>query len=957
MNRIERRSKAIKSAVVTLAIAGLMSVFATPLPAQAAESVATVESFNSVGSSWTRALGTSTAQSDGDATEGASALALTYDISAGSAEIGRTQTPPVFKVGAYRALKLDIKGDGSYNTFYLRLQDATGEVLYYRVGNLNNTNWSTAVVDLQKGLAASSGGDANKRIDGAVSLYRLVVVRNGSEAAKGRILVDNLRTVGDGWTGATASPRYFAAGAQSTTLSVPVGTPGDFRLVVSDVFGHQRTFDSKATSTGTASLGWDGKTADGVAFEGTVSGVLSYDTTPNGSLVAPTTVGLPYLAGVATRTAAKASSSLVGVNSSLSTYEGLASAEADARLMEGAFTRYAREEFEWNRVEPRNGYFEWFKFDRAVAVAKARNVDVVGKLVYTADWASSAPAGTAAADVRYYPPKDINDWNDYVRQTVNRYKDSVKVWEVWNEPNIDKYWKPAPSAAGYATLLKSANSIIKAASPDSTVLVGGLANGLPEAYMNSMISNGAGNSFDGVAVHMYVNGAPEPSIIDSWMTGAKSYMARKLPGKSLWITEVGWTTCGSCTTKVSEEEQAQYLSRFMIEAANQGIKSVLWFNLRELGTSTSSIDNYGLVQKDGRLKPAYVALARFGAATVETAPAGAASPSPDGKTTVLNDMAQPSQFKPSSVGSGGSTTVSTSSGRVGGTAALAVNYNYSNSKATGGLLSTGVSVAGQPGALSIWAYGDNSNNPVFLKFVDAKGETFEAKIGNLGTKDWERLVFYFDGNNPNYTHSGGNNDAKVDFPIIIKQIHVYKSTSSGVTSGQFLLDDLSAHYDGIMRGAVFVGRGYVTQALYSLTARDVNLSVPSSTAYIYDRGTVTGLPVTNKLARVTSTPTPKFVISTPQVSPVAGPTRSPVSLSFLSGDRSRLSLQIYTQSGALVRTLAADKAYLAGPANVTWDGKRSDGTWSAAGAYVFRIVSKSSIDGKVSTVSRQFTIR
>ena len=947
----------IRIGVTALVAASLLAVFAAPLPAQAAESVATVESFNSVGSTWTRALGTSSVQSDGDATEGASALALSYDFAAGTVEIGRTRTPPVFKVGAYRALKLDVKGDGSYNTLYVRLQDATGEVLYYRVGNLNNTNWSTAVVDLQKGPAASTGGDANKRIDGAASLYRIVVVRNGSEAAKGKIRVDNLRTVGDGWTGATASPRYFAAGAQSTTISVPVGTPGDFRLSLSDAFGHQRVFERSSSSTGTVSLAWDGKTSEGVAFEGTVSASLSHDTTPNGALSSPTTVGLPYLAGVATRTAAKATSSLVGVNSSLSTYDGIASAEADARLMERAYVRHAREEFEWNRIEPRNGYYEWFKFDRAVAVAEARNVDVVGKLVYTADWASSAPAGTAAADKRYYPPKDINDWNDYVRQTVNRYKDTVKVWEVWNEPNIDKYWKPAPSAAGYAALLKSANSIIKAASPDATVLVGGLANGLPESYMNSLISNGAGNSFDGVAIHMYVKGAPEPSIIDTWMTGAKSYMDRKLPGRSLWITEVGWTTCASCATAVTEEEQALYLSRFMIDAAAQGIQSVMWFNLREFGASTNSIDNYGLVQRDGRLKPAYTALARFGAATVETAPAGTASPSPDGKTSVLNDMVNPAQFKPTSLGSGGSTTVATSTGRVGGAGSLAVTYNYANAKATGSLLSTGVAVPGQPSALSLWAYGDNSNNPVFLKFVDAKGESFEAKIGNLGNKEWERMVFYFDGKNPNFTHTGGNNDAKVDFPITVKQLHVYKSSSSGVTSGQFLLDDLSAHYDGIVRGAVFVGRGYVTQAVYSMTARDTNLSVPNSTAYTYDRGAVAALSVSGNLARVTLSPSPKYVISTPQVNPVAGTVKSPVTLSFLSGDRSRLTIQIYTQGGVLVRTLAADKPYSAGPAKVSWDGKRSDGAWAASGAYVFRIVTQSSIDGKTSTVSRQFTIR
>ncbi|WP_291048111.1 FlgD immunoglobulin-like domain containing protein [Herbiconiux sp.] len=930
-----------------------------PLLTTVAERVASstlVEGFDDGADSWVLALGKATPRTSADTTQGASALDLAYDLTAGSAEVGRTMTPGPWNQQAYSALKVDYKGDGTFNTFYLRVQDATGEVFYYRVGTLNTKTWTTATIDLTAAPAANSKGNADGVLDGPLSLYRLVVVRNGTQPATGSVIVDNLRAVGDGWTGVTANPQYFSAAAgQSTVISVQAATPGDYTVTLSDPAGTTRSITKTVTAAGASTFTWDGKTSAGVSLQGNISARLSYDTAPDGQLTAARTLGIPYLGGVTARTSATANSATTGVNSALTTYDSIASADADAKLIENASVHYAREEFEWNRIEPRNGYFEWAKFDQAVAVAKARNIEIVGRLVYTADWASSAPAGTPSAQARYYPPANMADWNDYVAQTVARYKDSVSVWEVWNEPNLATYWMPTPDASQYAEMLKASYSTIKAIAPQATVLLGGLAGGFSESYMNTLIASGAGNSFDGVAIHIFVVGAPESGIIDTWMNTAETYIARKLPGRSLWITEVGWSTCGSCTAKVTEDQQAQYLSRFMIDAASHGVKGVMWFNLRESGTSTSTIDNYGLIERDGRVKPAYTALSRFAAATIGSVYAGSANPSPDGTSTLVNDFATTSGLKASSLGTGGSTTVSVSSGRIGGAGALAVKYNYSTPSATGGLITLGSPVSGSPTALSLWAYGDNSNASVMLKFTDATGEAFEAKIGNVGTAKWTRMVFYFDGTNPSYTHSGGNNDAKIDYPIKVTQIHVYKSSSASVTSGQFILDDLTAHYGAPLRGAIFTGRGYVTEAVYAIVPRDTKLIVPNTTAYIYDRGTVNAVTVQNRLASVTLTPTPKFVIATPTVSPVTGPAQTPVSLALVTGDRTMLTVQVYSNTGVLIRTLTSSQSFVSGARSISWDGRKSDGTWATAGAYTFRIQT-TGIDGRSSVITRYFSL-
>lgn len=925
------------------------------LDASAAESVLSAETFDRGAAAFTQALGTVKVSTSTDRTQGSASLALAYDFAGGAAEAGYTATPPTWEAKAFNTIKLDYKGDGSFNTLYMRLRDATGEVFFYRVANINAKTWTTASVDLRSAPAAHSGGNNDGVLDAPLSLYRINLTRNGTQAAKGTVLVDNLRAIGDAWTAPTAEPAYFSAAAgQRTSIVVPMATAGDFRVTLEDPAGHSRTLSGTAAAAGRKVIAWDGKTSTGTLFEGNVGATLAYDTTPDGVLSTPTTMGIPYLGGVTARVKATAVSSTAGANSSMSTYDAISRADSDAKLMEDAYVHYAREEFEWNRVEPRQGFYEWAKFDQTVAVAKARNIDVVGKLVYTADWASSAPAGTASADARYYPPANMADWVAYVTQTVTRYKSSVTVWEVWNEPNHASFWKPGPDPALYAELLKVTYSTIKAIQPGSTVLLGGLA-GFQESYMDGLIAAGAKDSFDGLGLHTYVSGAPEPSNIDSVLNAAQTYIARKIPGRTIWITEMGWSTCAACETKVTEDQQAQYLSRFMIDAASHGVKGVLWFNLREFGDGTGSLDNWGLVERSGRQKPAYTALKRFAMGTVQTVAAGFVNPGSAGASTLIDDLATTSGYTTSSMGSGGSTTLRPSTtGRISGSGALSLSYNYSSPTATGGAVTTSKAVPGSPTALSLWVYGDNSNTPLYLKFKDATGESFEAKIGNFGTPSWTRMVFYFDGLNPNYSHSGGDNDGVVDYPITVTNLHLWKSTS-GVTSGQVLLDDLTAHYGTATRGAVFYGRSYVTQAVYAATARDSKLAVPNTTAYVYDRGTITTLTVADKLAATTLTTAPKFVISTPAANPLAAPARSPVTLSLVTGDRSKLTVQVSAKSGELVRTLAVDQSYLSGPRSVVWDGKKSNGEWAAAGSYMFR-VQTTGPSGDISVVTRYFTV-
>ena len=84
-----------------------------------------------------------------------------------------------------------------------------------------------------------------------------------------------------------------------------------------------------------------------------------------------------------------------------------------------------------------------------------------------------ARLGAPGGDDDKYPPTTLADYTRFARAAVARYAPlGVKHYEIWNEPNIDGFWKPAPDAARYTELLKAAYAEMKQADPSITVLAG-----------------------------------------------------------------------------------------------------------------------------------------------------------------------------------------------------------------------------------------------------------------------------------------------------------------------------------------------------------------------------------------------------------------------------------------------------------------------------------------------------
>ena len=86
----------------------------------------------------------------------------------------------------------------------------------------------------------------------------------------------------------------------------------------------------------------------------------------------------------------------------------------------------------------------------------------------------------------------------------------ISSWQIWNEPNLKKYWVPYPDPRKYGTLLQLSHSAITSVDPNAQIVLGGLP-GYPSSgiraweFLKQLYNKvpSAKRNFDAAALHPY----------------------------------------------------------------------------------------------------------------------------------------------------------------------------------------------------------------------------------------------------------------------------------------------------------------------------------------------------------------------------------------------------------------------------------------------------------------------
>lgn len=259
--------------------------------------------------------------------------------------------------------------------------------------------------------------------------------------------------------------------------------------------------------------------------------------------------------------------------------------EQTLRMVAEANIPWVKQEFPWQEIEFKKGYFyddkwqksSWEKFDRIVDLADKYKVKIIARVSHPPAWA----AGTDGNN----PLKDNKDLADFTNALLDHYKGRIQYVQVWNEPNLSAEWVPgkAVDPKGYAEMMKTVYPAVKAAHPDAIILSAPMAITLEGVslrgnmsdldYWNGLYDAGIKGNFDIASANAYgldqpPDAAPGPKVLNFRRVELlRDIMVQNGDSnRPIWLNEYAWNASPETLSEeeknywrhVTEQQQAEW---------------------------------------------------------------------------------------------------------------------------------------------------------------------------------------------------------------------------------------------------------------------------------------------------------------------------------------------------------------------------------------------------------------
>jgi Glycosyl hydrolase catalytic core len=354
----------------------------------------------------------------------------------------------------------------------------------------------------------------------------------------------------------------------------------------------------------------------------------------------------------------------------------------DRQGMANAGVRTARFLLRWKSIEPTRGTYDWEARDYFIGALASQGIRAAPFVWGSPEWVGNGklaqpPIGRAA---------DERAWRDFLEAAAGRYGPGgsywatryhkqfgadatplpIKAWQIWNEPNLQKFFSPGQnaqeSAQKYATLLRISHDTIVSQDPQAQIVLAGMP-GYGDSTAWTFLRNlyqipGTRDDFDAAALHPYACNLDQVrQVIGPFRATMKDYADGDTP---LWLTELAWGSGPAdrfCKSKGLVGQQQLLSSSFRLILQNReawNVERLFWFLWRdpEPGSPYSHLCSIcgtaGLLRYDRTPKPAYQTFRGF---TAETTPPQATITQGPSKGSHTNDPTPSFAFSSNEAGS------------------------------------------------------------------------------------------------------------------------------------------------------------------------------------------------------------------------------------------------------------------------------------------------------------------
>jgi hypothetical protein len=308
-----------------------------------------------------------------------------------------------------------------------------------------------------------------------------------------------------------------------------------------------------------------------------------------------------------------------------------------------------RFEIGWKSVEATKGTYKWGPSDRFIGALAKRGIRAAPFVWGSPRWVStnpgSPPIDTAAHELA---------WKSFLGAAVARYQAGgaywrnkyheqygalatpvpVRSWQVWNEPNLAKFFNPggtdAQTVQRYARLLRISHDAIKSKDPKAKVVLAGNPGYPPSGglkaweFLNRLYGiSGIKAEFDVAALHPYASTLYEfGNEIRNVRSVIRQHGDQDTP---LWLTEFGWGSAPPDRFGINQGltgQQTLLRQSFKLalqNRANWNVQRLFWFLWRDpapdsqFANRCSFCSSAGLLRHDRTAKPSFAAYKSYSA--------------------------------------------------------------------------------------------------------------------------------------------------------------------------------------------------------------------------------------------------------------------------------------------------------------------------------------------------------
>ncbi len=294
-------------------------------------------------------------------------------------------------------------------------------------------------------------------------------------------------------------------------------------------------------------------------------------------------------------------------------HAGLGHDEERGKLLNDLGVQSIRMGFAWGRIQPAPGVWKDEPFDLELIRAIQRGIIVAGVFDYDNDNVEQNPDGRTRD--KYIAPSDIPLFLDYVRHVVERHKDTIRAWEIWNEPNISRFWTGTMDE--FCVLARRTAELIREIDPSSSIIgtpMTGPLGVVTPSGIEALHASGALKQVDHPNGHLYLTDPRHYYYEFYKLIGA----ARRFnhPG-SLCITEMGSPDGGAYPWRSEGDLLASHAIKAYTIGTSLGVTMMNWYCLKDDSFEDQSAHPlnsehfFGLVRPDNSWKPSAYAYRLF----------------------------------------------------------------------------------------------------------------------------------------------------------------------------------------------------------------------------------------------------------------------------------------------------------------------------------------------------------